>query len=100
MARTHTANWDFNHFPASPAPLNDICPKCGKPCHSVVVVNEKLFFCCNIIKIDIELMKAVKAIRAEWEASGILKDLWPDRAFEEMILSQDERLTREINYPM
>jgi hypothetical protein len=72
MARTHTANWDFNHFPASPAPLNDICPKCGKPCHSVVVVNEKLYFCCNVVKIDIELMKAVKAIRAEWEAQGFL----------------------------
>jgi hypothetical protein len=72
MSRTRTAPWDMNRWPMVPAPLNDTCPKCGKPCHSVVVVNEKLYFHCSVIKIDLELMEAVKVIRREWEAAGLI----------------------------
>ena len=54
MSRTRTASWDMNRWPmGEPAPLNDTCPKCGKPCNSTVVVNEKLYFCCGTVKVNI-----------------------------------------------
>jgi hypothetical protein len=97
--KTNRAPWDFNRFPKASAPLNDICPLCGKPCNSTVVVNEKLYFHCGVVKIDIELMKAVAAILSYWDMS--LKDkVFIERFLAEEELSADERLTKAINYPM
>ena len=98
--RTHTAPWDMRQPRPTTFPLNDTCPKCGKACNSTVVVSEKLYFCesCGTVKVELALMDAVRAIRQEWEASGILFKM--TRREDDLLLAYDEQYTKEINRPM
>ncbi len=50
---TRTAPWDYQRQRGTAFPVNDTCPKCGKPCNGTVVVDEKLYFCksCGTVKV-------------------------------------------------